>query len=101
MRNSWIKTLVPSQGNTPLSHRWVSRNSGAVDFDFKSGALRYANATGSADIASRTSNSQADLLPLARILRDVDDFMFEDEQVGRAFSGQPHHVLIVIFDPPL
>src|SRR5579863_482998 len=39
------------------------------------------------------------LLAFTAILRDVHDFMFEDEEIGLVFAGQPHHVLVVIFDP--
>jgi hypothetical protein len=41
----------------------------------------------------------ARLFSLPAIVRDVHDLVFEDEKIGSALAGQPHHVLVVIFDP--
>src|SRR5208337_3411352 len=39
------------------------------------------------------------LLLRAAILGNVHDLVFEDEQVGRTFARQAHHVLVVILNP--
>jgi hypothetical protein len=39
------------------------------------------------------------LLLFPAVLGDVHNFVFEDEQIGRALAGQPHHVLVVVLDP--
>ena len=43
---------------------------------------------------------QSDLTPLG-FLRNVHDFVLEDEQIGRALAGEAHHILVVILDPSL
>ncbi len=39
------------------------------------------------------------LFSLAAVFSDVHDFVLEDKQIRRAFAGQAHHVLVVVFDP--
>ena len=45
--------------------------------------------------------SGSSLLLLPRVLSDVHNFVLEDEEVGRALAGQPHHVSVVILDPSM
>ena len=40
----------------------------------------------------------ASFLPAA-IFSDVHDLVLKNKQIGRTFTGQPHHVLVVVFNP--
>src|SRR6266568_938603 len=50
-------------------------------------------------LANKLRENVASLLPPSPVLRDIHDLMFEYEQVGPVFPRQPHHVLVVVFDP--
>jgi len=39
------------------------------------------------------------LFPSSAIFRDIHDLVLEDEEIGGALAGEPHHVLVVILDP--
>src|SRR6266849_4097158 len=48
---------------------------------------------------SLNRENMGSLLPPSSVLRDIHDLVFEYEQVGPVFPRQPHHVLVVVFDP--
>ena len=35
----------------------------------------------------------------AGFFRDVHDFVLKNKQIGLTFARQPHHVLVVVFNP--
>src|SRR5579872_1992847 len=53
------------------------------------------------NLKSQIYNLQSSSRALLRFICDVHDFMFEDKKIGFAVAGQPHHILIVVFDPSL
>src|SRR5438128_6836728 len=50
-------------------------------------------------LREQNRENMGSLLPPSPVLRDIHDLVFEYEQVGPVLPSQPHHVLVVVFDP--
>jgi hypothetical protein len=70
--------------------------SGVSQHEYESGTLAESRIA-----ETRSREPDAHSFPSPTILRDVHNLMLEDEQIGCARARQPHHILIVIFDPSM